>query len=1168
MVMTFRSSNPDASCCPGADGVLAEVLEQLAARLQAGEPFCVAEFAAQWPEHEQEIHQLYPAIAAMVEMAGDLPGDVEGSQASLLDSGSIAAEPRRRLGDFQILREVGRGGMGVVYEAEQLSLGRRVALKVLPFAAMLDERLLKRFKNEARAAATLEHPHIVSVHFIGCERGIHFFAMQFVDGQTLEQVISRLSSEAAASAAVPDPGPKDDDASSSGSWLPGDPWESGNRKTGDSASTHTRARDCTASLGAGSSRYHQVAQLVAEAADALQHAHQQRVVHRDIKPSNLMLDEQGRLWITDFGLATTFEEANLTRTGDMVGTLRYSSPEQARGGSVVDHRTDVYSLGITLYELLALRPAFEARDRRELLRLILHENPLLLRRVRPDIPADLEVIVSKATAKEPQERYQTAGELADDLRRFLSHQLIKARPPTMWEGGIKWIRRRPGVALVMALSSVAVLAVAIALGIYTVQLRWAYTRLDELRQENLHRESELHRGIYYPANIAFAASAIDRRDFATARRSLESCIPAEEGIEDPRGFEWSLLENRAAVPPLAWTFASRGDTVVSVAVSPDSRFAATGDKAGTVCVLDLRSGERLQSFRPFVGETRVEFSPRGSWLIAGSDYQNGRVVLWNTADWTQAASFVAHDGTIYALAFTANEETLATGGREEIIKFWKTADVIAANGSAESVQPVSCQQIRPGSVIYELRFAPDASWLLSAEAHNRLRLWNTSDGSLRKTICESEARASLQGAVLLGQGKFCAAGGYADQLRFFDLESSRELASLDCRDGIFDVAISRDERSIAVACDDGSVTFWQISDPAVAQARRLTFGAHEGHVHRLAFSPDGRYLLTAGSDGTAKAWDLARLPAPDMQLINLRTGSGTDRVCYSPNGDWLAVHGCDGPIRILDAHNGALLHEIGEKGRSYDHVQFDAASQRFAASSDKEVFLWDTSDWSRAPAIATPGVAINSFCFAATGMDLVILSAENNESGCVSLWNSPSGTSASDLDLGRDLPTEVVRSPDGSLVAVAVDAARLLLVELPSLRMRQVPLPVSQATHLAFSNSGKRLAAVGNGDTFCLVDVAQGKLLSYHRIVAGEISGIAFTVDERLLAIADRDQHCVHLWDQASSRMLFSLDPLHFQPCDLSLSPDGRFLATCTQEADSQGNSGLILWDLLPATRR
>ncbi len=341
----------------------------------------------------------------------------------------------RQLGDFAVVREIGRGGMGIVYEARQISLDRRVALKVLPFAAVLDRKQIARFTNEARASAQLHHPNIVPVFAVGCERGVHYYAMQYIEGQSLELAIRQLRESAGGVAGEPVPDRKNT------------PRDQRHASTWDGFST-VRSAD-------GREYARSVAELAVQAADALQHAHEYGIIHRDVKPSNLLLDERGKLWVTDFGLARIQADAGVTTTGDVLGTLRYMSPEQAAGrSSLVDQRTDVYSLGVTLYELLTLRDVFEGTDRQELLRRIEHDEPRLPRRIDPAIPVDLETIVLKAISKSRDQRYATAEELADDLRRFLEGKPTLARRPTPVDRAVKWARRHQPLvwsAVVLAL---------------------------------------------------------------------------------------------------------------------------------------------------------------------------------------------------------------------------------------------------------------------------------------------------------------------------------------------------------------------------------------------------------------------------------------------------------------------------------------------------------------------------------------------------------------------------------------------------------------------------------------------------------------------------------------------------------------------------------------------
>ncbi|MFO0849171.1 MAG: serine/threonine-protein kinase, partial [Gemmataceae bacterium] len=407
------------------------------------------------------------------------------------------AEP---LGDFRIVREIGRGGMGVVYEAVQLSLGRRVALKVLPFAAALDAKHLQRFKTEAHAAAQLHHSNIVPVYAVGCERGVHFYAMQLIEGRPLDLVIRELRGDPAARPG----GNTTTEYRAGGSTLP-----TGPTPPVGSSTRGSRGRDA----------YRTTAALIAQVADALEYAHDAGVVHRDIKPANLLLDPKGAVWVTDFGLAQVTADAGLTRTGDVFGTLRYSSPEQASGRRVlVDHRTDVYSLGATLYELLTLEPIFPGEDRHTLLKQILSDDPRPPRQIDRGIPPELETIILKATAKAPEDRYATAGEFAADLRRFLDELPILARRPSAWDHARKWLRRHPayvGAAVVVLLLGVVGLAVSTAL----------VAREKDRTEQALHNERD-------------RAQEAEQR-FQLARRSADEMIRIadEEQADGPMGQE-------------------------------------------------------------------------------------------------------------------------------------------------------------------------------------------------------------------------------------------------------------------------------------------------------------------------------------------------------------------------------------------------------------------------------------------------------------------------------------------------------------------------------------------------------------------------------------------------------------------------------------------------------
>jgi serine/threonine protein kinase/Tfp pilus assembly protein PilF len=437
--------------------------EEFVARHRKGERPSLDEFIARRPDLADDIRDLFPGL---VVMEGVRPG--RGDATGPFDS--APTPPLKRLGDYRILREVGRGGMGVVYEAEQESLGRHVALKVLPAHALLDPQRLRRFHREAKAAARLHHTNIVPVYGVGEQDGLHYYVMQFIQGQGLDQVLDELKQirqrRQGTIAGTANHGGAESAALSllTGRFASGGAAE--DSPVADAPGSPNpeappaRAPESSGRSDTGRAYWGSVARIGIQTAQALAYAAAQGTLHRDVKPSNLLLDAHGNLWVTDFGLAKAADSEDLTHTGDIVGTLRYMAPERFSGKG--DLRSDLYSIGLTLYELLALRPAFEASDRQQLVHQVLHAEPPRLRQLDRAIPRDLETVVHKAIDRDPARRYQTAEDLAEDLQRFLDDRPIRARRVGAAEKAWRWARRNPLVAGLSA--AVALLLVASSIG--------------------------------------------------------------------------------------------------------------------------------------------------------------------------------------------------------------------------------------------------------------------------------------------------------------------------------------------------------------------------------------------------------------------------------------------------------------------------------------------------------------------------------------------------------------------------------------------------------------------------------------------------------------------------------------------------------------------------------
>jgi eukaryotic-like serine/threonine-protein kinase len=479
---------------------LTQILDRYLSALERDAPLAKEELLAEHPDLAEPLVAYFRSLEELHSMAAGFGG----AQGPVEPPHEQAPGGARRIGDFELVREIGRGGMGVVYEARQISLDRRVAVKLLPFAAVLDARQIARFKHEAQAAAQLHHPNIVPVFAIGVERGVHYYAMQYIDGQPLDRAMEDLKARRGkrrwetvrGSGFGVQRSTAENQASTVQYSAPSTECD-GSRRT---VSLPMRGAAETLSMSPGSKDlsqyYRQVAELGIQAAEALDAAHEYGVVHRDIKPSNLLLGADGKLWVTDFGLARFQRDATLTRTGDIVGTMRYMSPEQASGQSArVDHRTDVYSLGVTLYELVCLRPAFPEERGPALLKQIDSYDPPRLRDLAPGIPSDLETVIFKAMAREREERYASAREMADDLRCVVEGKATAARPPTTLDRAGRWARRhRRLVATAAALLLVAFAALfagTIFIGQMSMRSSRNAARADRLYKNAQHMLDQL-----------------------------------------------------------------------------------------------------------------------------------------------------------------------------------------------------------------------------------------------------------------------------------------------------------------------------------------------------------------------------------------------------------------------------------------------------------------------------------------------------------------------------------------------------------------------------------------------------------------------------------------------------------------------------------------------------
>jgi WD40 repeat protein/serine/threonine protein kinase len=1069
------------------------------------------------------------------------------------------------LGDYRILREVGRGGMGVVYEAEQLSLGRRVALKVLPFAAALDAQRLQRFKTEAQAAAQLHHTSIVPVYGVGCERGVHFYAMQFIDGHSLAAVLSDLRQQAGLEGAVqaaptrPDTPPAADPQQTT-------PYAPPHAALGPAA--RTADSPAAAALSTERSRRSQaffraVARLGLQAAEALEHAHQLGVVHRDVKPANLLLDGRGNLWITDFGLARLSSDAGLTMTGDLVGTLRYMSPEQALAKRVpIDHRTDVYSLGVTLYELLTLEPAFPGADRQELLRQIAFEEPRPPRRLDRAIPQELETVVLKAMAKNPNDRYATAQELADDLRRFIESKPIRARRPGLCKRTVLWVRRRPALAGLLAASGVAAVALlALGLGVWVhLLLRGAYADTELARQKEAEQRQRAEKFQYFQ-HIALAEAAWQDAHMGRLEQLLDECLPDYQHT-----WEWRYLKRQCHTDSATLTGHTWG--VTNVAFSPDGTRLATTSFDGTVKLWDVAGGRELYTFRGHQPAEvyGVAFSPDGKRVASASADRTAKV--WEVATGALIATLTGHTAEVYGVAFSPDGKRIATASWDTTARVWDattgrevfpplkghTAEVFWVAFSPDGKRLATASWDRTARVwdaatgrevlpalqghaalLYYVAFSPDGKRLATASQDKTVRVWDAATGALIATL---EGHTSEVDTVVFSpDGKRMASAGADRTIKVWDAAavgagggSPLRLTLKAHANMIFALAFSPDGSRLASVSQDRTVKFW---DATTGQEARSLAG-HSGEVTGVAFSPDGGRIASAGADGTVKVWDAAT--GQPVRTFRGHTGAVAG-VAFSPDGTRVASAGADRTVRVWEAATGrAVLPPLDHTGE-VRCVVFNPDGKQIASGDAEGVWtVWQAETGQKLLSRKAHDGEVRSVAYSADGTRLASAGADRT----AKIWDATSA--------------QVIQTLEGHHcwchgVAFSGDATRFASAEEPGTpRADGHPGP------------GARLASVSGDGTLRVWDAASGaELRQPIEAHGGYVRGVAFGRDGTRLATASMDG-TVKLWDVSTGQEVLTLRGHASGVTSVAFSPDGDRLV-------SGGADGAVkVWDARPWT--
>jgi WD40 repeat protein/serine/threonine protein kinase len=1162
----YRSNSNPVSALTD-DELLARVLGDLAERIRLGEAIDLEQAVREHPGHADDLRRLFPLVRTLG-AADDLAnGSVESAdgggnrqpRAGLTRDADAAGAP---IGDYQIVREIGRGGMGIVYEAQQLSLSRRVALKVLPFAAALDSRALARFKQESLAAAQLDHPHIVHVYGVGADRGVHYYAMQYIEGRSLAQVIAGMKNDfgigysdsgfkrqRGASLTNPKSEIRNPKSASPGcdSRVNGEPSSAAGTLT-VAKSAFSTDRDTNPN-----EFYRSAARLAIQAAEALDYAHEHGIVHRDVKPGNLLLDPAGKMYITDFGLARLEVGTQLTQTGDLMGTLRYMSPEQAvslRG--LVDQRSDVYSLGATFYELLTLRGVFDSDDRAVLLRQIAEDEPIAPRMLDRSIPIELETILLKCLEKEPQRRYPTAQALAYDLKCYLEQRPITARPARLPERIVKWSRRHQTAMLGASVTTTlltAILSIS-ALWISHEREQSALERSESRRHQEVAeaRQAMLEEG-HYVTKFNMAETAYRQGDLVEARRYLVECLRRTRQ-EDLRGFEWYWLSRTVSLIPHAWR--RHTGEAYSSRFSKNGRWLATCGQDGAR-VWTWPAGEQLAQLTTHTDDINdIHFSPNNELLATASD--DGTVKIWNTSDWNEITT-LKHQGRVVAAVFSPDGRTLAcaewyrdpAGPAEqkaaELVRLWSTMDWSEAG----------CL-IGPEGELQSLVWSPDGSQLATAGAlSNEARVWNYADRSIAFAI---PGRTAANSVAFAHQHPWLAVGRRNGETAIYSSETGRELARLP--HSTESIEFSPHDCSFVTAGRDGIARLWDFTGAGEEVSQFATF-RDTSPFWSARFAQNDDVIVTTNHHGEIKLWDRSR-PIDRLHFFSKSGKAWQQAVDFTPDGKAVLIN--HESLRLVDLETGGTLRSLTADGEVASLMALSAHGDWLAAACrEGEVDLWETATWHTQRIEVDGTEEINSLSFIPGHEPAVVVATGGR--------NAAAGLKA---DEEPDIPRHIMErnhdlvfSPDGKMVVTVPPwFAEPNLIEVWSLPSGDRLFVADETlTCVTFSPDGRRLAMAGRGNVVRLRDTrdwtdsvaAVGHL--------GPVSAIAFSPDCRTLATAAGDTQ-IKLWQVATGRELVTFEVRLHYVNQLRFSRDGLTLAATGTSGIKYSGPQTVIWQAGP----
>jgi WD40 repeat protein len=1007
---------------------LSDVLAAYFRAKERGEPVDRARLIEENPALASEIQEFLAAEDALVGWRKDVAGE----------AAALGPALPHALGSYELLEEIGRGGMGAVYKARHLQLGHTVAVKVLLSGALASAEERQRFQREMRAAAKVNHPNIVPLLEAGEAQGLSYYAMQLVDGVSLAEDASRFAGEPRAAAL-----------------------------------------------------------LVETAARAIDHAHRQGVVHRDLKPGNLLIDAAGEPHIADFGLSRLSTDGDsLTRTGTVVGTLSYMAPEQALGGKEgITSSVDVYALGAILYELLGGRPPFRGRSDVETLEQILRQDLLPPSKLRAGVPRDLEVIALKCLEKEPGRRYGSALDLAEDLRRFREGLPIQARPLSTARRAVRWARRRPGAAAAIALGAAILVAGAAGSLWYNRVLAERARELEwTLYASRMHEALQAAEGSRFRqleellAHYGDGGGREELRGFEWGylkglTSHARAAVPCGEtplflafvdgGARLAVG-ELHRLELRdARTLELVETIRARSDASRCAVAPLSGRWVAFG--AESVELVELSGAKTQRNWVPrhdpargLLEMSRIAASPDGRWLAA---YVGKDLGILDTTDLQDRRILDPHSRGHTVFVFSPDSRLLATAGVDGTVKLWEVATLQERGAWAAH-----------RAYIRGLSFSHDGRFLATASDDETARLWEVENHSEKGAFtCRG---ANLLCVAFSPDDKRLAVGidDASVSVRLLEVPALREVWSFRGHTrSVVSLAFSTTGTELASGSEDNTVRLWDLERPGASQAR----GAHADIVWVAGLADGGRTLVTGSQDFVVKAWDLesgrARGELREIAAVPFPHESG-DKGTISPDGSRVATASRSGRLVVsrlrLDGPEAGKSEEavLDPPGQQVWSLAFSADSRRLLAAGRErdgeqraEIRIWrreGESAWSQTHAFAVPALPSDPQ-FSPDGRLLLLDGAK----GKLLLWDMEAGGEWASLGGEGSTAgalTVCAVSPDGVILAAGGLGGQVAFWRSAAVEDGKVEPDVvlnghnGRVTGLQFFPDGRRLASVSD----------------------------------------------------------------------------------------------------------